>query len=271
LERTDDLRRRNSDLKRAETDLQKKNEELEQINDQLEAFAHVASHDLQEPLRKIQTYSNRLFQLESDNLSPKGRELHDRIQNSTERMRNLIQDLLTFSKSNFSDAKFERVDLNTLLAEVLSDLEVKISDKNATIESRGLPTMLVIKFQFHQLLLNLIGNALKFSKPNEPAHILITSEVITPNEIRSIEPAAREENYNLITIADNGIGFDQRFADRIFEMFHRLHNRAHYEGTGIGLAICKKIVENHRGFIMAEGRPGEGATFRIYLPTEPST
>lgn len=271
LERTDDLRRRNTDLKRAETALQKKNEELEQINNQLEAFAHIASHDLQEPLRKIQTYSNRLFQLESDTLSPKGRELNERIQNSTERMRNLIQDLLTFSKSNFSEAKFESVDLNTLLAEVLSDLEVKISDKNATIESKGLPTMLVIRFQFHQLLLNLISNALKFSKPNEPAHITITSELMSGDKVTSIEPSTHEGNYHLITVADNGIGFDQRFADRIFEMFHRLHNRSHYEGTGIGLAICKKIVENHRGIITAHGRPGEGATFRIYLPAAEST
>ena len=271
LERTDDLRRRNTDLKRAEEALQKKNEELEQINNQLEAFAHIASHDLQEPLRKIQTYSSRLFQLESENLSPKGRELYQRIQHSSERMRNLIQDLLTFSKSNFTDAKFESVDLNSLLDEVLSDLEVKISDRNATVESNGLPTLFVIRFQFHQLLLNLISNALKFSKPNEPVHVLITSQVIGAAEMKAMTSVDARGDYHLITIADNGIGFDPRFAARIFEMFHRLHNRANYEGTGIGLAICKKIVENHKGHISAEGHPGEGATFRIYLPAEEST
>jgi len=271
LERTDDLRRRNTDLKRAEEALQKKNEELEKINNQLEAFAHIASHDLQEPLRKIQTYSNRLFQLESENLSPKGRELYQRIQHSSERMRNLIQDLLTFSRSNFSDATFENVDLNVLLDEVLSDLEVKISDRNATIESNGLPRLVVIRFQFHQLLLNLISNALKFSKPNEPAHVLVTSQVLSADEMKAMTAIDARGDYHLISISDNGIGFDPRFADRIFEMFHRLHNRSNYEGTGIGLAICKKIVENHEGHITAEGRPGEGATFRIYLPAEEST
>jgi PAS domain S-box-containing protein len=266
LERTDDLRRRNTDLKKAETALQKKNHELEEINNQLEAFAHIASHDLQEPLRKIQTYSSRLFELESDKFSPKSRELYQRIQNSSERMRNLIQDLLTFSKSNFGDAKFEEVDLNLLLQEVLGDLEVKIGDRNATVENKGLPTLRVISFQFHQLLLNLISNALKFSKPSQPSNIQITSEVISAHEMRRTGSIAAEGTYQLISIADNGIGFDPHFADRIFEMFHRLHNRSNYEGTGIGLAICKKIVENHRGFIRAEGRPGQGATFKIYLP-----
>jgi PAS domain S-box-containing protein len=265
LERTEDLRKKNADLRRAEKTLQEQNAKLEEINNQLNSFAHVASHDLQEPLRKIQTFTTRLFELEGNKFSDRGKELSQRIYRSSDRMKSLIQDLLAYSRTNVSDDKFERVDLNLLLNEVLGELEVKISEKSGTIENRGLPEMKVIPFQFQQLFLNLLSNALKFAKENEPPHVTISSELTDdPDVPLKMDAVCRQ--YHHIAVRDNGIGFDPEAADQIFEIFQRLHTRSQYEGTGIGLAICKKIVENHRGVIAAEGKVNEGATFHIYIP-----
>jgi PAS domain S-box-containing protein len=266
LDRTEDLRKRNSDLKLAEKELQQKNEELARINGELESFAHIASHDLQEPLRKIQIYSNRLFDLEGEKFSEQGKELHKRIGHSSHRMKNLIQDLLAYSKNNDNDGRYEVVDLNLLVNEVVGELEVKIGEKNAKIENPGLPTMNVIRFQFHQLFLNLLSNALKFSKPGVDSRIVVKCDRVNAGEVPGLEVNDQTKLAYHITVSDNGVGFDPRGADQVFEMFKRLHSRDQYEGTGIGLAICKKIVENHGGTIVAEGRPGEGATFHIYLP-----
>lgn len=264
LERTEDLRKRNADLKLAEERLIRKNLELEAINNELSSFAHVASHDLQEPLRKIQTFSNRLIELEGNKISDKGREFYDRIQTSAERMRALIQDLLTFSKSSDTKANSEYIDLNLLFNEVISELELKVDEKNAQIENLGLPVLNVIRFQFHQLFLNLISNALKFSKPGMRPHVVIKSEKIKGSLVNDLVEAGEE--YYHISVSDNGIGFERQFSEKIFEIFHRLNGKVPYEGTGIGLAICKKIIQNHKGVIVAEGALNQGATFHVYIP-----
>jgi PAS domain S-box-containing protein len=265
LERTEDLRKKNAELRRAEKALQEKNEKLEQINDQLSSFAHVASHDLQEPLRKIQTFTARLFEIEGPKFSDKGKDLYQRIYRSSDRMKSLISDLLAYSRTDSSQDSFEEVDLNVLLDEVLGELEIKINEKSAIIENKGLPRINAIRFQLHQLFLNLVGNALKFSKNTEVPHIVISADLIEP-ATAPVQLDAGCDKYHLISVADNGIGFEPAAADRIFEIFKRLHSRSTYEGTGIGLAICKKIAENHHGAIKASGAVNGGARFDVYFP-----
>jgi PAS domain S-box-containing protein len=267
LDRTEDLRKRNAELKQAENALKQKNIELEKINNDLSSFAHVASHDLQEPLLKIQAFSERLFELEGNKFSDKGKNLYKQINDSSDRMRTLIQDLLSYSQSNDKEGKFETLDLNVLVREIVAELEVRISDKKAKIENLGLPTLNVIQFQFHQLFLNLLSNALKFSRENADPVVVIKSELLQGDAVPDFLDHLVRSWYHII-ISDNGIGFESQFSEKIFDMFHRLHSRSEYEGTGIGLAICKKIVENHGGKIIAEGRINTGAAFHIYLPAE---
>ena len=251
-------------MKSAENLLKEKNQELERINKELTSFAHIASHDLQEPLRKIQTFSNRVAAMEGSSLSDKGKDFLHRIQTSSDRMRALIEDLLEYSKTNNAGGNVELTDLNQVLEDVLNELELKIEEKNASIENTGLPKLSVVKFQFRQLFLNLLGNSLKFSKIDKAPHIVIRSELI---QDANLVLASSELNHCYhISISDNGIGFEPELAEKIFEIFHRLHDKSDFEGTGIGLAICKKIVENHKGRIMAEGEINQGATFHIYLP-----
>lgn len=263
LERTDDLRRRNKELQSAENALVEKNRELERINNELSSFAHVASHDLQEPLRKIQTFVDRVLSLEGDKFSEKGRDFFNRIQTSSNRMRALIGDLLTYSRSSSVEEACEVTDLNEIFQDVVCELEVKIEEKNAVVENLGLPILAVVKFQFHQLFLNLLSNAIKFSKTGVNPHIIIKSERV--NEMPG-SPAGLRKEYHHISIADNGIGFEPEYNAKIFEIFHRLQHKKDAEGTGIGLAICKKIAENHNGILTAEGNVHHGATFHIYLP-----
>ena len=262
LDRTHDLRTANTDLKAAENEVRIKNAELEKINTQLSSFAHIASHDLQEPLRKIQTLSGLLYQTEGGEFSAKGKDLYHRIVNSTERMRSLIQDLLSYSKSA-TDGNREMVDLNLLVNEIVGELEVKVAEKNANVTNLGLPGLNVVRFQFHQLFLNLLSNAIKFSKEGTAPDIVVKAEILHGSDVPSHFRETGSVHH--ISFVDNGIGLESQFAESIFEMFKRLHNRDKYEGTGIGLAICKRIVENHYGIIVAEGRP-DGATFHIYIP-----
>lgn len=263
LDRTNDLRRKNNELIKAENELKIKNAELEKINGELSSFAHVASHDLQEPLRKIQTFTDRVIKTDGQNLSEKSLEFMGKIEKASGRMRGLIQDILLYSKANGSEFLREPVNLNDLLKEVLLEFEVKIEEKNAIIECVSeLPTVEVAKVQFHQLFLNVLGNALKFVRQDVQPCIQIGYSTIHVQEV----VANTSSEYYDITIADNGIGFETKFSEKIFEMFNRLHNKTAYEGTGIGLAICKRIVEQHGGRLRAEGYPGKGATFHIYLP-----
>jgi PAS domain S-box-containing protein len=241
------------------------NTELEKMNQELASFVYVSSHDLQEPLRKIQAFASRVIEREYQNLSPTGIDYFARMQEAARRMQLLIQDLLAYSRTNRKEQEFVKTNLNTLVTEVIEDLEQFIQDKNATLNIGDLPELMVIPFQLRQLFTNLISNSLKFRKENYPLVITIQGDKVSGTDINLPRQNA-DLDYYRIEVRDNGIGFENEYAERIFEVFQRLHTRNEYEGTGIGLAICKKIVENHQGFITAKGEPGKGATFIIYLP-----
>ena len=243
--------------------LEQKNDELERINEELSSFAYISSHDLQEPLRKIQTFSDRIMEMEYQNLSERGKDYFQRMQRGASRMQKLIRDILTYSRTTTSEKKLEYTDLNDLLAQSKGELEVMITEKKAVIESDKLPGIKVIPFQVQQLFNNLLNNALKFSREGVPPHVVIRAALVGAESLPKPYP---ENQYWHLSFQDNGIGFDPLYKKKIFEVFQRLHARSEYGGTGIGLAICKKIVENHDGLMTAEGIPNEGATFHIYLP-----
>ncbi|WP_313807132.1 CHASE3 domain-containing protein [Flavobacterium sp.] len=247
--------------------LEERNLELERSNKELMAFNYVASHDLQEPLRKIQTFISRLNDKEKTNLSDNGKEYLERIIVSSDRMRSLIDDLLQFSRSNKAEKDLETTDLNSLLENAKQELSSKIDEKKAVIISDHLPILNVIPFQIQQLFTNIIGNSIKYSKENIPPQIFISVAKVKASSEEQI-PKDTNDNYFKFTISDNGIGFEQEYAEKIFVLFNRLHNKNEYDGTGIGLAICKKIIDNHKGFIFAKGEPNVGSVFTFYLPTD---
>ncbi|SDH33550.1 hypothetical protein SAMN04488062_10673 [Flavobacterium omnivorum] len=246
--------------------VEERNRELESSNKELTAFNYIASHDLQEPLRKIEIFMSRLVSKDYANLSAAGQQYVGSIQSSANRMRVLIKDLLHFSRINKAEKIFEEADLNYLLETAKHELAPTIEDKKARIESNKLPTLNVIPFQIQQLFINLISNSLKYSKENSSPIIEINCEMIDANEVEILPD--NNIKYYKITFKDNGIGFEQEYATKIFILFNRLHNKNEYQGTGIGLAICQKIVENHKGFIVAKGELNVGSTFTVYLPTE---
>lgn len=239
--------------------------DLERTNKELLAFNHVASHDLQEPLRKIQTFISRIDEKEVDTLTETGKNYFTRIKVAASRMQILIDDLLAFSRTNKVEKSFELTDLNILLVNSLQELVQSIEDKEATINTCLLPTLEVIPFQIQQLFINLIGNALKYRKLNVFPVITITSEIVCGKHLINSSFTSENKLYK-ISISDNGIGFEEKYAEEIFTLFNRLHSDNEYSGTGIGLTICKKIVENHKGFITAEGIPNVGSRFNIFLP-----
>lgn len=241
------------------------NDELIRTNIELGQFAYVASHDLQEPLRKIQTFSTRIMDTEKDNLSDRGKDYFNRMQASSTRMQQLIVDLLAFSRANAVEKNFEFTDLNLLLQNIKEQLSESIQQKGAIITSSNLPSLNVIVYQFEQLFTNLIANSIKFVKPGVSPEIQITSGIIAGSDLGYME-ANPEIEYHYLSFTDNGIGFDPQFKERIFQVFQRLHSKTSFEGTGIGLAICKKIVDNHQGIITAISNPDEGATFIVYIP-----
>jgi light-regulated signal transduction histidine kinase (bacteriophytochrome) len=242
----------------------RKSKDLDGLNRELRSFSYVSSHDLQEPLRKIQTFSSRILEKEQQNLSASGREYFTRMQNAARRMQMIIDDLVIFSKVNLDEKIYKKQDLNVIVKDVLEELQQQIAEKNATVEIQDLCVVNVIPGQFRQLMLNLISNSLKFSNDEKPAQIIIRGRIMKGNKLN--HQLVPQKKYCHISVSDNGIGFDQKFCERIFEVFQRLHARDSYEGTGIGLAICKKIVENHKGMIHATGKPGEGSCFDIYIP-----
>jgi PAS domain S-box-containing protein len=253
-----------TERKAAEEELKTKNRELEAINQELTSFAYVSSHDLQEPLRKIQTFSSRILELEGDRFSDKGKDYFKRIQVAASRMRKLIDDLLTYSRTTTAH-NFVLTDMNYLLEDLRQEFREALDQKQAVLECGPLPRLKVIPFQMRQLFANMLGNALKFAKKDVSPHICLRAEITTADRIPELLSIGRKPFYH-ITFSDNGIGFDPEYNTKIFEVFQRLHGREEYEGTGVGLAICRKIVENHGGIIKADGRRGEGATFHIYLP-----
>ncbi len=236
---------------------------LEAANKDLDLFAFMASHDLQAPLRKIRMFSDRLLAGPGDTLGREGRLYLTRIQEVSRRMQELINDILRFSKISVEKESFEAVDLNGVLDEVISEMEGLIREKNAVISVDKLPVLPASTVLMGPLFSNLISNSLKYSKKQVAPRVHIRYEEAPVSGVNGREP---EMHYGRIYIEDNGIGFDQKYAEQIFDMFRRLHSGAEYEGTGIGLALCKKIVEMHKGFISALGKPGEGAIFIVSLP-----
>ncbi len=255
----------NKELAFQNEEKEKRAAELIIANKELLAFTYISSHDLQEPLRKIQTFVSIILDTEKTNLSENGKFNFQRMQLAAGRMQQLIDDLLAFSRIATTELKFEKVALKTIIDEVKTDLKETIQEKHATIEATELCSASIIAFQFRQLMYNLISNALKFSKSGIPSHIIIKSRIVKGNQ-SNIEKLSADKNYCHITVKDNGIGFEPHFSERIFEVFQKLHGKEVYGGTGIGLAIVKKIVENHNGIIIATSQLNQGATFDIYLP-----
>jgi PAS domain S-box-containing protein len=238
--------------KQAEEQLRIYADRLEHSNRELTDFASVAAHDLQEPLRKIQAFGDRLANRYKDALPEEARDFLDRMLVSAGRMRRLIDDLLTYSRVATQAKPFVPTDLNEVLAEVLSDLEIRIEQAGAKVEKQTLPSIDCDAVQMHQLLQNLIANALKFHRKDVKPEVTISAEL--------------RQGWCVLSVADNGIGFDVKYLDRIFTIFQRLHGRHEYEGTGVGLAVCRRIAERHGGSISAESEPGSGARFLVSLP-----
>lgn len=253
------------DRKKAEEEIHRKNDDLERMNKELQAFAYISSHDLQEPLRKIQTYALRILDKDYDTLSESAKGHFNRMQDAARRMQTLIEDLLAYSRTGKAERNFENTDLSKILEEVKEELKEDLKEKHATIEASDMCIANVIPFQFRQLMHNLIGNSLKFSKPGNPPYIKIKSSIIKGDAIGK-DKLPHQKKYCHISIADNGIGFEPQYSEKIFEVFQRLHGKGQYNGTGIGLSIVKKIVENHDGIITASSELNKGATFDIYIP-----
>lgn len=249
-------------LKASAAQLDLKNKTLERLNSELSSFSYVASHDLREPLRKIQTFASKLKDMQE--LSEQGVNHLNKIVNSATRMEKLIQDLLAYSEVTNDDSSFQKVDLNEVLKAVKNDLEVVMQEKQAVIVHKKLPVVNGVPHQLSQMFFNLLSNSMKFSKPRVAPVVEIKCDVISVPEFAELRKA--DSRYYHLEIKDNGIGFEEEFARKIFEAFQRLHSKSEFGGTGIGLAIVKKVIENHHGVVDAQSSPGAGSTFHVYLP-----
>ena len=240
------------------------NESLKQMNEELDQFAYMASHDLQEPLRKIQVFSDKI--LRNNNFDPDSEKYFGKIVSSSKRMQHLINNLLDFSRHTVSSNDFKKTSLNELVKNALTELEVEIEKSNAKINYGELPVVSAVPGLMQQLFYNLFSNAIKFRKPSEELVIDVRSEKMNPGDLSNFIKYTSSKNFYKITVQDNGIGFDDKYAEDIFRVFKRLHSYHEFEGTGVGLSICKKIVEKHNGFIKAESEINKGSTFIIGLP-----
>ncbi len=260
--------RRYSEIRRAEETIRVTAGDLARSNEELERFASVASHDLQEPLRKIMAFGSRLASRSGDRLDDRGRDYLDRMMSASGRMRTLIEDLLAYSRLRGRDERRDSVDLGEIVGEVVGDLEARIGDSGGRVDVGDLPTVEADPTRMRQLFQNLIGNALKFARPGVPPLVTVRMAPVDgerPAEVRADGELCR------VLIEDNGIGFEQKHAEKIFGVFQRLHARSEYEGTGIGLALCRRIVDGHGGRLAARSVPGEGTTFDIILPLRAMT
>ncbi|GEP50903.1 hypothetical protein FNO01nite_15750 [Flavobacterium noncentrifugens] len=246
-------------------ELEESNKHLKAINSELESFNNIVSHDLQEPMRKIQMFISRLHEKEAHVLSDQGKEYFSKINLAANRMQTLMIDLVNYTRTIKGDKVFVKTSLEKILDQVQADLSQNIEEKQAKITVKNLPVIQAIPFQMEQLFINLISNSLKYSKENVVPKISITGEKINGSDQYEDISISDKKCYKIV-VSDNGIGFKQEYAERIFMLFQRLETDSKYTGTGLGLAICKKIIENHNGFIKAKSAPGEGTKFFIYLP-----
>lgn len=247
-------------LKKLQIDLETLVNELKKSNENLQEFAYVASHDLQEPLRKIQVFAERLKNDADDELSEENKRVFERMIAATGRMSQLINDLLAYSQLTTKPAAFTTINLKKVVQQVLTDLEATVTEKKGTVLAGDLPEVKGDAVQLRQLFQNLLSNSLKYSKKEISPVVSINSSIVN-REVNGLTCS-----FNMIEISDNGIGFEQRYVERIFKLFQRLHGRSEYPGTGIGLAIVQKVVENHNGYITAESEPEKGSSFKVYLP-----
>lgn len=255
-----------SEIMAANEQLARKNQELQTANTGIDSFSSIASHDLKEPLRKIMMFSQLIIDAEKDKIGETSVKYLDRIVLCANRLQDLIGDLISYSKAGTEKMKHVKTDLNVLLKTVTSEMKEVIAEKNAIINvSENLPIIQAFKPQMIQLFVNLISNALKYSKKELRPEVKINCEQVAAATLASLNPMA-ESDYYKITITDNGIGFSNEYKEMIFEAFKKLHGKDDYSGTGIGLAICKKIVSNHNGFITSNSEIGKGSEFFIFLP-----
>lgn len=254
------------DIRTAE--LKQANIELQNLNENLQQFVYIASHDLQEPLRKIIIFSDMLLSKHYEQLEEGAQKYLNKITEASKRMADLIKDLLDFSRLGSNDKHYVQTDLNEIMHNLEKDYELLIQQKGATLHYEALCTIEAVPLQMNQLFYNLIGNALKFSKPNVPPKITITSRLLNNEEASTYKNFTPKNTYCEIVVSDDGIGFEQHLVEQIFVIFKRLHTQQEYEGTGIGLALCKKIVDNHQGIIFAKSEVNAGASFHVILPVK---